>query len=70
MELFKERTLVVSGGAEGIGFAVAKAAGLEGMNIVISDISEATLAHAEQALTDAGISVLAVRADARHEADW
>lgn len=70
MELFKEKTLVVSGGAEGIGFAVVKAAGHEGMNIVISDISEATLAQAEKALTDAGISVLAIRADARHEADW
>ena len=69
MELFKERTLVVSGGAEGIGFAVAKAAGLEGMNIVISDISGATLAHAEQALT-CGHFGAGVRADARHEADW
>ena len=45
MELFSGKTVVISGGAEGIGFAVAQAVGREGMNVVITDISTETLAH-------------------------
>ena len=47
MELCTGKTVVVSGGAEGIGFAVAQAVGREGMNVVITDISPDTLAKAE-----------------------
>ena len=47
MELFSGKTVVISGGAEGIGFAVAQAVGREGMNVVITDISTETLAHAQ-----------------------
>ena len=37
MDLFKGKTVIVSGGAEGIGFAVAQAVGREGMNVVITE---------------------------------
>ena len=70
MELFSGKTVVISGGAEGIGFAVAQAVGREGMNIVITDISTETLAHAQAKLSDQGITVLALTADVRKEADW
>ena len=48
--------MIVSGGAEGIGFAVAKALGREGMNVVITDISPDTLATAEADLSERGNS--------------
>ena len=48
MELFSGKTVVVSGGAEGIGFAVAQAVGREGMNVVITDVSTGTLSAAER----------------------
>ena len=70
MDLFKGKTVIVSGGAEGIGFAVAQAVGREGMNVVITDISPDTLATAEATLNEQDIPVLALTADARSEADW
>ncbi len=70
MELFTGKTVVVSGGAEGIGFAVAQAVGREGMNVVITDISPDTLAKAEASLSEQSIPVLALTADARSEGDW
>ena len=44
--------------------------GREGMNVVITDISTETLAHAQAGLSDQGITVLALTADVRKEADW
>ena len=70
MELFSGKTVVVSGGAEGIGFAIAQAVGREGMNVVITDISPEMLKTAETTLSEQGINVLAINADARKESDW
>lgn len=70
MELFSGKTVVISGGAEGIGFAVAQAVGREGMNVVITDISTEILMQAQAKLSDQGIAVLALPADVRKEADW
>ena len=70
VDLFKGKTVIVSGGAEGIGFAVAQAVGREGMNVVITDISPDMLAIAEATLSEQGIPVLALPADARSESDW
>ena len=38
MSQFSGKTVVVSGGAEGIGFAIARAMGKQGMNVVLGDI--------------------------------
>ena len=38
MELFNNKTAVITGGAEGIGLAIARAVGLQGMNVVLGDI--------------------------------
>ena len=70
MELFSGKTVVVSGGAEGIGFAVAQALGREGMNVVITDVSTDMLSKAEATLSEQGIAVLAMEADARKETEW
>ena len=53
---FRHKTVVITGGASGIGFSFAKAFGREGANIVISDIREERLTRAESDLTSLGIN--------------
>ena len=47
---FQNKTVIISGGAEGIGFALAKSLGQAGMNVVIGDINAEALSAAEQTL--------------------
>ena len=63
MSVLKGKTAIISGGAEGIGFAIAKAMGLQGMNIVLGDIDASQLATAQQQLSELGVSVAAVEMD-------
>lgn len=62
MKNFKKKVAVVTGGASGIGFALAKKALLEGMKVVIADIEQETLQQAADAL-DAGDNLLTVVTD-------
>lgn len=70
MSNYKGKTAVISGGAEGIGFAIAEAMGQQGMNIVLGDIDQTQLAKAETALLDQGISVLTVKMDVTDPEQW
>jgi len=70
MSQFSGKTAVISGGAEGIGFGIARAMGKQGMNVVLADIDVAQLAIAEQKLTSEGIAVLAVKMDVTDPAQW
>ena len=70
MNRFAGKTAVISGGAEGIGFAIATALGEEGMNIVLADIDPNSLAQASEALERSGVAVLAVALDVVSEAQW
>jgi NAD(P)-dependent dehydrogenase (short-subunit alcohol dehydrogenase family) len=54
---------VVTGGASGIGLALARALARAGARVVLADIDEVALAGAEATLEDAGAEVLAVRTD-------
>jgi NAD(P)-dependent dehydrogenase (short-subunit alcohol dehydrogenase family) len=54
---------VVTGGASGIGYAVAERLGREGANLVIADIEGEALDRAAERLTNAGYPVEAVRTD-------
>ena len=54
---------VVTGGASGIGKAVAAKAAAEGMKVVIADIEEGALKEAERELSGGGAEVLAVVCD-------
>lgn len=65
MEELSGRTAVVTGGASGIGFALARRFGAEGANLVIADVELAALAAAEAELADAGYPVLALTCDVR-----
>lgn len=70
MNTFKGKTAVISGGAEGIGFGIAKAVGLQGMNVVLGDIDAQQLTIAEEKLKKEGIAVLTVAMDVSDQAQW
>jgi NAD(P)-dependent dehydrogenase (short-subunit alcohol dehydrogenase family) len=61
MDTFAGRTAVITGGASGIGYAMAKRFAAEGMNLVLGDIEAEALAMAEAAFLAEGAKVLAVR---------
>jgi len=70
MNNYKNKTAIISGGAEGIGFGIARAVGLQGMNVVLGDIDETQLAKAEAKLLAEGIKVLAVKMDVTDTDQW
>ena len=70
MTQFAGKTAVISGGAEGIGFSIAKALGKEKMNIVLTDIDKENLEKATLELESAGVPVLAVVLNVADEAQW
>jgi NAD(P)-dependent dehydrogenase (short-subunit alcohol dehydrogenase family) len=63
MKNFKDKVAVVTGGASGIGRAMAERFGTEGMKIVIADVEEKALRQAEAELREKGIDVLGVQTD-------
>ena len=63
MQDFNDKTAVITGGASGIGLAMAHRLGQEGANIVIGDVESEALARAADQLTNAGIDVEPVLTD-------
>ena len=63
MENLQGKVAVITGGASGIGKAVAAKAAAEGMKVVIGDIEEGALKEAERDLASDGADVLAVAGD-------
>jgi NAD(P)-dependent dehydrogenase (short-subunit alcohol dehydrogenase family) len=69
MEQLDGKVAVVTGGASGIGLALARRFAAEKMKIVLLDIQEDALAAAENELRAAGSAVLALRADVAQAGD-
>ena len=67
---FKGRTALITGGAGGIGFSVAKALGEQKMNIVLTDIDQKNLLQSAAELDALGIPVLAAPLDTADEMQW
>lgn len=67
---FKGKTAVISGGAEGIGFSIARAMGAQGMNIVLGDIDATQLEKAVATLTAQGVPALGVVMDVTRPEQW
>jgi NAD(P)-dependent dehydrogenase (short-subunit alcohol dehydrogenase family) len=63
MKDFRGRTAFVTGGASGMGFAMAEAFGREGMNVVLADIEPGALARAVDALREQQVTCEGVVAD-------
>ena len=60
---FRDRVAVISGGASGIGRAMANGFAARGAHLVLADIDEAALSLAEKELSEGGTRVLAVPTD-------
>ena len=63
METFEGKVAVVTGGASGLGLAMAQRFADVGMNVVIGDIEAEPLAMAEAAIAAKGVKVLVQRTD-------
>jgi NAD(P)-dependent dehydrogenase (short-subunit alcohol dehydrogenase family) len=63
MKEFKDKVALVTGGASGIGYALADRFASVGMKIVLADVEEPALEVAERNLKDKGAPVLSVRTD-------
>ena len=69
MKEFEGKTAVVTGGASGMGLAMAESFAREGMNIVLADVEEGALKRATQQVEALGVAVLAVQTDVSSESD-
>jgi NAD(P)-dependent dehydrogenase (short-subunit alcohol dehydrogenase family) len=63
MQHFNDKVAVITGGASGIGRAMADRFAAEGMRIVLADVEQAPLDAAAQEIAGTGADVLAVRTD-------
>jgi NAD(P)-dependent dehydrogenase (short-subunit alcohol dehydrogenase family) len=63
MQDFNGRVAVVTGGASGIGFALASAFAAQGMKVALGDIEESALGEAVEKLAASGAEVIGVRTD-------
>lgn len=63
MDSFKDKTAVITGGATGIGFGLAKRFGAEGAKIVIGEPRQSKLDEALQALKELGVEATAMVMD-------
>jgi len=63
MDAFRDRVAVITGGAGGIGMAMARAFAARGAKVVLADLDEPALLRALSELQEAGAAVLAVPTD-------
>jgi NAD(P)-dependent dehydrogenase (short-subunit alcohol dehydrogenase family) len=63
MQEFRDKVAVITGGASGIGYALAERFAREGCKVVIADIEAGALERAQKTLRDGGAEVLAVQTD-------
>lgn len=69
MKEFKDKVAVITGGASGIGLAIAERCVHEGMKVVLADINAADLTEAEAKLTSSGGKVLGIQTDVAKRSD-
>ena len=69
MQEFQGKVAVITGGASGIGLAIAEKCIREGMKVVLADVDEAPLAKAEAELNALGGTVLGVKTDVSKRSD-
>lgn len=69
MEL-KDKVVVITGGASGIGLAMARRFATDGATLVLADIEEDTLGAAVAELSDSGATVSGVRTDVTDPASF
>ncbi len=68
MNRFEDQVAIVTGGAQGIGFGIARRLGAEGAAVVLWDINEPLGAEAQQTLAGEGVTALALAVDVTRQA--
>ncbi len=63
MKDFKDKVAVITGGASGLGLAMARRCAAEGMKLVLADIEEEALRKVETEFRKAGTPVIGIRTD-------
>jgi len=63
MQELKDKVAVITGGASGLGLAMARRFAREGAKLVLGDVEEEPLRRVEQEFRRAGVPVLAIRTD-------
>jgi NAD(P)-dependent dehydrogenase (short-subunit alcohol dehydrogenase family) len=69
MDNFLDKVAVITGGASGIGLAVAEALAAEGARLVLADIEQAALDDAVASFEEAGVAVTGMRTDVSSRED-
>jgi NAD(P)-dependent dehydrogenase (short-subunit alcohol dehydrogenase family) len=69
MKDFQGKVAVITGGASGLGRAMAERFAREGMKLVLADVEPNALAQAESEMKAAGATVIGVRTDVSKAAD-
>ena len=63
MKDFKDKVAVVTGGASGLGLAMARRFAAEGMKLVLADVEEESLRRVETDFRKAGVPVVGLKTD-------
>lgn len=66
---FRDQVVLITGGAEGLGKAIAKRLGKEGARLALLDFSESALSRTVKEFQDENLTVIGIHADVSEEAD-
>lgn len=69
MKDFRDKVAVITGGASGLGLAMARRAASHGMKLVLADVEEDALRRVEQEFLKAGSQVIGIRTDVSRAQD-